>query len=128
MRAALKSATESADETHRLYRAGRESFISDLDATRTLTSTKSQVAAAEGQVAIDQVNLFLALGGGWEIDAQGAPVATAPGAAGTSEGRTDSGDGDDNHEHHGNHDKSTLNAYELFLTCFLLPFISRLNT
>ncbi|CAE6904387.1 Outer membrane protein OprM [Paraburkholderia domus] len=76
LRAALKSATESADETHRLYRAGRESFISDLDATRTLTSTKSQVAAAEGQVAIDQVNLFLALGGGWEIDVQ-----TAPGAA-----------------------------------------------
>ncbi|MFL9911476.1 efflux transporter outer membrane subunit [Paraburkholderia sp. RL17-337-BIB-A] len=81
LRAALKSATESADETHRLYQAGRESFISDLDATRTLTSTKSQVAAAEGQVAIDQVNLFLALGGGWEIDAQTAPGAAGPGAA-----------------------------------------------
>ena len=54
------------DETHRLYIAGRESFIADLDATRTLTSTNSQVAAAEGQVALDQVNLFLALGGGWE--------------------------------------------------------------
>jgi NodT family efflux transporter outer membrane factor (OMF) lipoprotein len=84
LRAALKSATESADETHRLYLAGRESFISDLDATRTLTSTKSQVAAAEGQVAIDQVNLFLALGGGWETDAQSAPGtagAAAPHAA-----------------------------------------------
>ncbi|MFL9966646.1 efflux transporter outer membrane subunit [Paraburkholderia sediminicola] len=84
LRAALKSATESADETHRLYRAGRESFISDLDATRTLTSTKSQVAAAEGQVAIDQVNLFLALGGGWETDAHSAPGtvgAAAPHAA-----------------------------------------------
>ena len=79
LRAALKSATASADETHRLYRAGRESFISDLDATRTLTSTKSQVAAAEGQVAIDQVNLFLALGGGWETDAQ-----AVPGAAGSN--------------------------------------------
>jgi outer membrane protein TolC len=79
----LKSASESADETHRLYRAGRESFISDLDATRTLTSTKSQVAAAEGQVAIDQVNLFLALGGGWEMDAdaRSAPGVTAPHAA-----------------------------------------------
>jgi len=75
----LKSASESADETHRLYLAGRESFISDLDATRTLTSTKSQVAAAEGQVAVDQVNLFLALGGGWETDpaAQGAPAASS---------------------------------------------------
>ncbi|ASW02358.1 efflux transporter outer membrane subunit [Paraburkholderia aromaticivorans] len=83
LRAAVKSAAASADETHRLYLAGRESFISDLDATRTLTSTKSQAAAAEGQVAIDQVNLFLALGGGWEIDPQSAsggspPAATVP--------------------------------------------------
>jgi NodT family efflux transporter outer membrane factor (OMF) lipoprotein len=80
LRAAVKSASESADETHRLYLAGRESFISDLDATRTLTATKSQVAAAEGQVAVDQVNLFLALGGGWETDAVGAPVAPAASA------------------------------------------------
>ncbi|RKE36910.1 NodT family efflux transporter outer membrane factor (OMF) lipoprotein [Paraburkholderia sp. BL23I1N1] len=81
LRAALKSATESADETHQLYLAGRESFISDLDATRTLTSTKSQVAAAEGQVAIDQVNLFLALGGGWETDARTTPGAAVSSAA-----------------------------------------------
>lgn len=85
LRAALKSAAESADETHRLYLAGRESFISDLDATRTLTSTKSQVAAAEGQVAIDQVNLFLALGGGWEMPASAAGAApNVPNAATTT--------------------------------------------
>jgi NodT family efflux transporter outer membrane factor (OMF) lipoprotein len=77
LRAALKSATESADETHRLYRAGRESFISDLDATRTLTAAKSQLATAEGQVAIDQVNLFLSLGGGWEAGGRGAPGEAA---------------------------------------------------
>jgi NodT family efflux transporter outer membrane factor (OMF) lipoprotein len=64
--AAQRSAVESADETHRLFLAGRESFIADLDATRTLTSTNAQVAAARAQVALDQVNLFLALGGGWE--------------------------------------------------------------
>jgi NodT family efflux transporter outer membrane factor (OMF) lipoprotein len=81
LRAAVKSAAESADETHRLYLAGRESFISDLDATRTLTSTKSQAAAAEGQVAIDQVNLFLALGGGWEIDPQSASGGSTPAVA-----------------------------------------------
>jgi len=69
LRVAYKSATESADQTHRLYTAGRESFIDDLDATRTLTSVAAQVAAAESQVALDQVNLFLALGGGWEPDA-----------------------------------------------------------
>ncbi|MDR5734499.1 efflux transporter outer membrane subunit [Caballeronia sp. LZ025] len=68
LRTAYRSAVQSADETHRLYSAGRESFIADLDATRTLTNVAAQVAAAEGQVAVDQVNLFLALGGGWERD------------------------------------------------------------
>ncbi|MGF6650639.1 outer membrane protein TolC [Paraburkholderia youngii] len=78
LRAALKSAAQSADETHRLYRAGRESFIADLDATRTLTSARSQLAAAEGQVAVDQVNLFLSLGGGWEVGGQSTPGETRP--------------------------------------------------
>ncbi|OLL27900.1 RND transporter [Burkholderia sp. SRS-W-2-2016] len=76
LRAALKSAAQSADETHRLYRAGRESFISDLDATRTLTAAKAQLSAAEGQVAVDQVNLFLSLGGGWEVSGQSTPGET----------------------------------------------------
>ncbi|MFP3555337.1 efflux transporter outer membrane subunit [Paraburkholderia sp. SIMBA_049] len=70
LRTAYKSAVQSADETHRLYAAGRDTFIDDLDATRTLTSVAAQVSAAEGQVAVDQVNLFLALGGGWEEDAK----------------------------------------------------------
>jgi outer membrane protein TolC len=81
LRAAQKSAAESADQTHRFFLAGRESFIADLDATRTLTSTNSQLAAAEGQVAIDQVNLFLALGGGWEMSgASAVPAGTGANA------------------------------------------------
>jgi NodT family efflux transporter outer membrane factor (OMF) lipoprotein len=68
LRTAYQSAIQSADETNRLYRGGRESFLNDLDATRTLTSVAAQVAAAEAQVATDQVNLFRALGGGWETD------------------------------------------------------------
>ena len=86
LRAAQKSAAESADQTHRFFLAGRESFIADLDATRTLTSVNSQLAAAEGQVAIDQVNLFLALGGGWEMagtaGTSAAPVTTGGKAQG----------------------------------------------
>jgi NodT family efflux transporter outer membrane factor (OMF) lipoprotein len=76
LRTAYASAQESSDETHRLYIAGRESFLSDLDATRTLTSVHSEVAAAESQVAIDQVKLFLALGGGWQAEAV-SPEASA---------------------------------------------------
>ncbi|CAG9258637.1 Outer membrane protein [Burkholderia diffusa] len=82
LRTAYESARSSADETHRLYTAGRESFISDLDATRTLTSVRAQVAAAEGQVAADQVKLFLALGGGWEGDVRAA-AAQQTSTAGT---------------------------------------------
>ena len=63
LRTAYESARNSADETHRLYLAGRESFISDLDATRTLTSAQAQVAAAEGRSRPTR-RLFLALGGG----------------------------------------------------------------
>ncbi|MFC0400634.1 efflux transporter outer membrane subunit [Paraburkholderia rhizosphaerae] len=66
LQTAAQSAQKSADETHQLYLSGRESFISDLDATRTLTSVDAQAAAARSIVAVDRVNLFLALGGGWE--------------------------------------------------------------
>lgn len=77
LRTAYASAQESADETHRLYAAGREAFLADLDATRTLTTVHAQVAAAESQVALDQVKLFLALGGGWQAPLPPAPQ-TAP--------------------------------------------------
>ncbi len=67
LRTAYQSAMESADETHWLYSAGRESFVADLDTTRTLTGVAAQVAA-EAQVAQNQVNLFLALSGEWKED------------------------------------------------------------
>jgi NodT family efflux transporter outer membrane factor (OMF) lipoprotein len=66
LKTAQVSARRSADETHRFYMAGRQSSLADLDAMRTLSSVDAQVAAADAQVAIDQVNLFLTLGGGWE--------------------------------------------------------------
>jgi NodT family efflux transporter outer membrane factor (OMF) lipoprotein len=79
---AQRSANESYEQTHRFFTAGRESFLSDLDASRTLTNVNAQVSAAESKVAQDQVNVFLALGGGWqtadEKDVQAVPVVTSP--------------------------------------------------
>ncbi|MDR8398363.1 efflux transporter outer membrane subunit [Paraburkholderia sp. USG1] len=66
LQTAYRSATKAADETHQLYMAGRESFVADLDAARTLAAMNAQLEAAMGQVALDQVSLFRALGGGWE--------------------------------------------------------------
>ncbi len=59
------SAQQAAEQTHRFFLAGRESFLADLQATRTYTDVRGQLAAANTQVALQQVNLFLALGGGW---------------------------------------------------------------
>ena len=70
LQAAQESARKAADQVHRLYVSGRESFISDLDATRTLTSADAHLAAARAKTAQDQVTLFLALGGGWATPAE----------------------------------------------------------
>ncbi|WP_016782975.1 efflux transporter outer membrane subunit [Pseudomonas fragi] len=60
------SAKTAADQTHQFFQAGRESFLADLQATRTYTDMRAQLSAANTQVAMSQIDLFLALGGGWE--------------------------------------------------------------
>lgn len=63
---AEQSARQAADQTHRFFLAGRESFLADLQATKTYTDVTAQLSAANTQVAMQQINVFLALGGGWE--------------------------------------------------------------
>ena len=63
---AEQSAQQAADQTHRFFQAGRASFLADLQATRTYTDMRAQLASANTQVAMSQIDLFLALGGGWE--------------------------------------------------------------
>lgn len=73
--AALKASRDqnalASQQAHTLYRYGRSDFLSTLDADRVLASAESALSASNAQLAADQVNLFLALGGGWEQD--GAP-------------------------------------------------------
>jgi len=75
---AEQSAKLAADQTHRFFQAGRESFLADLQATRTYTDVTAQLAAANTQVAMSQIDLFLALGGGWESGRTHAPDASKP--------------------------------------------------
>lgn len=75
---AEQSAQLAADQTHRFYQAGRASFLADLQATRTYTDVRAQVAAANTQVAMSQIDLFLALGGGWESGRTQGPQPTKP--------------------------------------------------
>ncbi|CAN7389107.1 efflux transporter outer membrane subunit [Phenylobacterium sp. LjRoot219] len=66
LRAARDSAATAEAQAQRLYTAGRTPYLTGLDATRTLAAAEAALAASSGQVASDQVKLFLALGGGWE--------------------------------------------------------------
>ena len=75
---AEQSAKLAADQTHRFFQAGRESFLADLQATRTYTDVTAQLAAANTQVAMSQIDLFLALGGGWESGRTQASSTSKP--------------------------------------------------
>ncbi|NNG63306.1 TolC family protein, partial [Pseudomonas fragi] len=72
------SAKTAAEQTHQFFLAGRESFLADLQATRTYTDVKAQLATANTQVAMSQIDLFLALGGGWENAQAKAPEHAKP--------------------------------------------------
>jgi NodT family efflux transporter outer membrane factor (OMF) lipoprotein len=65
LESARTQAQNAARDTQRLFEAGRIGYLPVLDALRTLSQVEQSVAAAESRVAADQVNLFLALGGGW---------------------------------------------------------------
>jgi outer membrane protein TolC len=65
LRAARDEAAQAQAQAQRLYRAGRSPYLAGLDAQRTLATTEAALATSDGQVAADQVKLFLSLGGGW---------------------------------------------------------------
>ena len=65
LRAARDKAAEASGEADALYQGGRTPYLSALLAQQTLTSSEQTLAASDSQVSLDQVTLFLALGGGW---------------------------------------------------------------
>jgi NodT family efflux transporter outer membrane factor (OMF) lipoprotein len=66
LRAARDQSALAARQTAKLYQFGRTDFLAALDADRSLAGAESMLAASDAQLAADQVQLFLALGGGWE--------------------------------------------------------------
>jgi outer membrane protein TolC len=66
--AARDQAASALKDARRLQAAGRTGALSTLDAERTLAATESALAASRAQIALDQVAVFLALGGGWEVE------------------------------------------------------------
>ncbi|WP_339929683.1 TolC family protein [uncultured Brevundimonas sp.] len=72
-RSALQAARTQAANAERLSRlrfdAGADSFLTVLDAQRTLAAADAQLAQSDAQVTTNQITLFKVLAGGWSGDA-----------------------------------------------------------
>lgn len=73
LRDARDRAASAAEDERRLYKDGRVPYLDSLDAERDLASQESSLAVAQRQLSQDQINLFLALGGGWRDDPKTQP-------------------------------------------------------
>ena len=56
------------------YRAGRIDFNRVFTVEQLLISQQDQLATAQGNLAVSLVELYRALGGGWEIRLEPAPA------------------------------------------------------
>jgi outer membrane protein TolC len=69
-RGALLIARNRAADAQRLsqlrFDEGADSFLSLLDAQRTLASAEAALAQSDALVTTDQIAVFRALGGGWD--------------------------------------------------------------
>ncbi|WP_173644479.1 efflux transporter outer membrane subunit [Siccibacter turicensis] len=67
----LEAQEQVAQETlriaHNRYRNGYSSFLDELDAQRTLFSTQLNVVQTRNDLLLAQVDLYRALGGGWQV-------------------------------------------------------------
>jgi multidrug efflux system outer membrane protein len=74
----LATARDQSNEALRLaqirFQAGGASFLDVLDAQRTLVSTQTALAQSDEALVSDQIQVFKALGGGWEE----APMVAQP--------------------------------------------------
>lgn len=76
--ATLRRARDGGAQAARIarlrYDAGRENFQIVLEAERRLAEVEAQLAQAEAQLSDNLVQLFLALGGGWEDGSAPVPA------------------------------------------------------
>jgi len=78
LREGVRAAIESRDLTNELYQGGRADFGRVFFAEYFLVLQQDALAQAEGRIASGLVNLYRALGGGWEIRLQPLPPMIMP--------------------------------------------------
>jgi NodT family efflux transporter outer membrane factor (OMF) lipoprotein len=77
VRAESDHARAALDLARARYNDGVTDFLTVLDAERTLISAEQQYATSTTNVSLDLVQLFKALGGGWETEFPDVPSETA---------------------------------------------------
>lgn len=80
LRQSVVAARESVELVTMQYAAGKVDFNRVFNIQQTLTQQEDQLAAAQGSVALNLVQLYKALGGGWQIrfGAQSTEAVPAP--------------------------------------------------
>jgi outer membrane protein TolC len=78
LREGVTAALESRDLTNELYRAGRADFGRVFFAEYFLVLQQDALAQAEGRIAGGLVDMYRALGGGWELRLQPLPPMAMP--------------------------------------------------
>ncbi len=66
LEASRDDAEKASDQANRLFRFGRTSFIDVLTAEANLANAEAALAASQSELTDRQIDVFLALGGGWE--------------------------------------------------------------
>jgi NodT family efflux transporter outer membrane factor (OMF) lipoprotein len=66
LKQARDSAAEATDQARTLLRFGRTGVLDVLNVEASLAATETALASSDAAIANAQVNVFLALGGGWE--------------------------------------------------------------
>ena len=65
LEASMAAAEEAAELARTRYRVGSDNFLAVLDAERTFIETRTALAQSEAARASAEINVFMAMGGGW---------------------------------------------------------------
>jgi outer membrane protein TolC len=66
LRAAVDNNRKALNLSQQLYQAGTTEFLTVLDAERSLFGSETALAQSRQAITSDLVNLYRAMGGGWE--------------------------------------------------------------
>ncbi|MDY7025578.1 MAG: efflux transporter outer membrane subunit [Pseudomonadota bacterium] len=66
----IEASTDAQRISQTRYEYGIDSYLAVLDAERTLLNAELQLVAINQSIATNQINIYKALGGGWEVETE----------------------------------------------------------